>query len=244
MIRLLYVSAMAEKDDPRRYGDPSRGVPALPDERVWAAPMLRRLGADWDYVDATSDPLPDPAAYEAVVVGGSLGSANDREPWRVALELWLAALGDQPFMGMCGGHQLYARARGGVVERMPERQVGIFPLEWADGHLPAGLVAQIHDEVVVIPPPGAEVVASDVFGVQALRYGPGRMTVQFHPEVCPDGVRVLEGRSGAGALAWPPEQVPAVLEAGEALFRRWAEEVVGLREARAGRRAQGGRRGA
>lgn len=219
-MRFLYLSQMAEPGDPRRRGDPARDVPDLPDEREIASELFGDR-ARWAFVDATVEPLPDPAAWDAVVVGGSLGSANDREPWRVALEAWLRAWGDKPILGICGGHQLLARASGGEVATMAREQIGVHPVAWAEPGWP-GEVVQMHGEAVIRPPRGARVVARDAWGIQALRYGPGQLTVQFHPELSPAAAVVLRRRNPGDPDPW--SGLERALAGGRALFERWWEE--------------------
>jgi GMP synthase-like glutamine amidotransferase len=174
MKRILYLSQLVGPADPRRSDAPSeaRTVP----------PVLAALGAAAVVHDVTLAPAPDPHEYDGVIVGGSFGSANDREPWRVALQGWLATHQDVPLLGICGGHQLLARALGGMVETSPGPQYGVYPLDLPGVPGFSGRVLQLHSERVVAVPAGATLWAADEMGIQALRYGPARWTVQFHPE--------------------------------------------------------------
>lgn len=196
---ILYISQLCAADDPRRVrawqdADPQT-YPPLPNEKDFLPKVFSELGVVVHIVDATQDPLPAPHPYRGVIVGGSLGSANDREAWRVALENWLRQYPDIPLLGICGGHQLLARALGGQVGIMPEAQLGVFPL---DLDLPGfrGQVVQLHRETVQEPPLGAKVWASDAWGIQALQYGPSRWTFQFHPEITPQLLNEAAQRCG------------------------------------------------
>lgn len=209
MTRLLYVSQLAEPA--ARAG--------LPDERATVPPVFAAMGAEAVVVDATTEALPDPRPFAGVVVGGSVGCANEGEPWRRALEGWLGTWRTLPYFGICGGHQLYARALGGRVEPMGRRQVGVFPL--AVPGVALSRVLQFHGDYVVEAPPGAEVWARDAFGVQALRYPGHRWTVQFHPELDATSATMLAATCPETAEGWTEDAVAVAVAEGKALLGAW-----------------------
>lgn len=190
-----------------------RGIPADADTMP---SIFAELGVALTVVDATAEPLPDPRDWDAVIVGGSLGSANDPEPWRQALLDWLRGFPhDLAFFGICGGHQLFARAHGGEVAPMGWVQAGVWPL---GDHL----VVQAHAEVVVGLPATAEVVAADHAGAQILRYSPTRITTQFHPEFSPGLARHVFGLMQD---VREPESVEVASAYGKDLLRAWIAAV-------------------
>lgn len=187
-MRILYLSQIVADDDPRRE--------LLPDESVEIPRIFAALGVEVEVVDVTRHAPPSPVGFDGVVVGGCVGSVNEPVPWRIRLEDWVRAHADVPFFGICGGHQLRARALGGQVAPMGREQLGVYALA-EFGH-----VVQMHGETVITVPPGAEVWATDDFGIQALRYGPQTWTVQFHPEVNRDMVAAGARLSGLNIDAW------------------------------------------
>jgi GMP synthase-like glutamine amidotransferase len=209
----LYLSQVMAHDDPRRA--------SLPDEKLTLAPLFAALDVDADIVDATCEPLPDARAYAGVIIGGSAGSVHDRERWRVQLHAWLRERLDAPFLGLCGGHQLYAALHGARVERMAEPQLGCCPLELPDVPGFRGWVMQMHHEVVVDVPDGASLWARDEVGIQALRYAGSRWTVQFHPEISAEVARGAGRSSGATEASWPEPQLQAAVAGGRAVIAAW-----------------------
>jgi GMP synthase (glutamine-hydrolysing) len=139
--------------------------------------------------------LPRVAGLDGVLVTGSPASVLDPSPWMDASAAWLLeAARTVPVLGVCFGHQLLARALGGVVERNPrgrEAGTGEVRLTAAGREDPlfAGcperlLVQQTHEDHVRGVPPGATLLAENDFTpVQAYAVGDAIRCVQFHPEM-------------------------------------------------------------
>jgi GMP synthase (glutamine-hydrolysing) len=177
------------------------------------------FGATLTMHDATLARPPAPTGFDGVVVGGSFGSANDQEPWRLALRDWLTTHPNVPLLGICGGHQLLAHALGAPVEVSPASQMGVYPLVLSDVPGFTGRVVQLHHERVATVPPGAELWATDEMGIQALRYGPRRWTVQFHPEMDAEVVQVAGAQSGLSEDVWA--DLDAAVAGGRAVLSAW-----------------------
>ena len=136
-----------------------------------------------------------PGAYSAVLVLG--GTAHPYEekayPWLGPELEYLELVLDEgvPALGVCLGAELFARAAGGRVERMPEPEIGWFAVEKTgaaeadpvfSGLPPRFPSFQWHEYAAGVPP-GALALARNEKGPQAYRLGKAVWGVQFHPEV-------------------------------------------------------------
>ncbi len=138
------------------------------------------------------DPLPPTMSeHAAAVIFGGPMSANDEDDFIQREIAWIAIplKSAKPFLGICLGAQMCARALGGKVYPHPQghAEIGYYPIR----PTAAGLavvdpwpeqVYQWHREGFDLPA-GAELLAEgDMFEVQAFRYGRA-YALQFHPDV-------------------------------------------------------------
>jgi len=156
---------------------------------------LREHGYLLDYCyPQTGDSLPKEVdCYAGIVVFGGPMSANDEDklPGIRAQMNWIpqALAANRPFLGICLGAQLLARALGATVQPHPAgwAEIGYFPVyptaagqTWFDRPLQ---VYHWHREGFALPE-GAELLATGTcFPHQAYRYGHHAFGLQFHPEV-------------------------------------------------------------
>ena len=165
------------------------------DDRV--ASHLSRRGFELEWCQPSlGDVLPRRRGdYAAVVVYGGIQSVNDAERHgyiRAELEWiqgWIAA--DRPYLGLCLGGQLLARALGARVGPHPEglHEIGFVPVEATTvgrRYFPATLhVYQWHHEGFAIPDGGELLATGEIYPSQAFRVGGRAFGLQFHPEATP-----------------------------------------------------------
>ncbi|MGZ6911726.1 MAG: type 1 glutamine amidotransferase [Acidimicrobiia bacterium] len=159
---------------------------------VLADPELELVRYDLD-----QDQFPDSTREcDGWLLSPSRCSVTDAHPWigsaaDLVRELIVT---EQPYVGICFGHQLAAQALGAKVARAPDGwQVGVHdyeivaPAPWMEP--PAGSVALIasHEDQVLEIPPGAELLLrSSGCPVAGLTLGPRAWSIQPHPEFTPE----------------------------------------------------------
>lgn len=154
--------------------------------------LLRRKATTYE-VRAGELP-PDVGDHSAYLITGSSAGVYDDLPWIPSLMDFLrAAQGRAKLVGICFGHQIMAEAFGGHVEKSAKGWgVGLhsYPIvrheAWMDD-VPLVAAPASHQDQVVQPPPGAELIASSVFTPYAgfAWRGGMAMSFQFHPEMSP-----------------------------------------------------------
>jgi GMP synthase (glutamine-hydrolysing) len=156
--------------------------------------MFRRLFADHDEVevvtfDAINGELPSaPGEADAWLTTGSRYSVNDDEPWIRELEGFVREVADAgvPFVGICFGHQLIAKALGGSVVKSDRGWgVGVQEVEvskdlgWGDSYR---VLTSYEDQVDSLPT-GAEILGwNDHCPVSVMSVGSTILGLQGHPE--------------------------------------------------------------
>ncbi|ORX54397.1 class I glutamine amidotransferase-like protein [Hesseltinella vesiculosa] len=135
----------------------------------------------------------DLAKFDAIVITGSSASAYEDVPWIVKLVDFVKSVLVQQkpkMLGICFGHQIIARAAGGVVAKNSNG--------WER-------LNQVHQDQVSVLPAGFHSLATTAphTPIHALISDNGQcLTIQGHPEFNRDTVRILLGlRAEAGVIA-------------------------------------------
>ena len=136
----------------------------------------------------------DPEYGDAWIITGSEYSVDDEHRWINSLEYAIRKIVklNKPILGVCFGHQLIAKALGGMVSKNPLGwEVGGCPVELNveglkssifDGFSETFYCAETHQDAVLELPSSCMELASNNMGNQAFQYGNTVFGVQFHPE--------------------------------------------------------------
>lgn len=202
------------------------------------APLLREAGYEVDCRVVPEDGLPPDPGHFLLAMGGPM-SVNDPDPW-IAEEIdfirRVVAAG-VPFLGICLGSQLLARAAGGRVQPGPSFELGVMEVQrtpsgaqdpvfagWGD-RFP---VFEWHGEGIEAPPSCDVLASSPDYPVQAFRAAPRAYGLLFHVEITEESVAAL-CRHCPGDLRRAGADAPAVRRAAQARLpelRRLAADVL------------------
>lgn len=143
----------------------------------------------------------EPLAFDGVVITGSPASVNDGDAWIGRLEQLVRALygAGLPLVGICFGHQLIHKALGGRVVLQPSGlRVGTVTTRlqalapWMQPAAPEITLYAAHEDQVLQPAPGAQVLGGDaVCPVACTAIGRQVFTTQCHPEFDPAFMNAL-----------------------------------------------------
>lgn len=147
---------------------------------------------------------PSVDACDGYITTGSRYGANDGDAWILALEQFVrdCHAAGQPFVGICFGHQVAARALGGQVARTPRgwgvgvsfNQV-VARKPWMEPYQEGiDLVVSHQDQVTELPEGGEVLVTSGFCPYYMVRYGDAMITVQGHPEFARGYAREIMAR--------------------------------------------------
>jgi GMP synthase-like glutamine amidotransferase len=143
----------------------------------------------------------DLEAVDGFIITGSKSSVYDDKPWIRNLEALVRDLNDghHKLIGICFGHQVIAKALGGVVDKSPKGWgCGIQRYRLTDRALEAdavgselSLIASHQDQVMTAPPGAVVIASSDHCNIAGFRVGGHILTFQGHPEFIPDYSREI-----------------------------------------------------
>jgi GMP synthase (glutamine-hydrolysing) len=217
-----------------------------------AVPALRSAGAELLLIDAfEGQPLPEVSDVAGVVMLGGTVNADqvDRHPFLLEDRALTQEAVDRavPFLGVCLGAQILARALDRPVMKAARREVGfqpVHPTEAAAGDAllsafsDGDMVFQWHEDTFELPEGATLLATGDDVPHQAFRVGDLAWGIQFHFEV--DGAELEEWLDEADALmdleaTWGKSSEDIRLEAkehmadheqrGHEVFHRFADVV-------------------
>jgi GMP synthase (glutamine-hydrolysing) len=172
-------------------------IPDDPAGRVGA--ILDEYETFYHLIHVGKDHLPDPTRYDAIVVLGGAAHLYDthRYPYAVHEEAYLHQAIKQgvPYLGMCLGGQLLAKAFQGEVKKLPKAHIGFLEIHFSEagkkdplyqGFESYQLAFQWHEDCFLLPE-GAVSLAHHTEGFnQAFRYGERAYGIQYHIELTED----------------------------------------------------------
>lgn len=175
------------------------GKPELGSNAKWFADALDRYEPDVTVVRAfAGEQLPEDIRNKTatgpigIISSGGGGFVTERAPWLMEMgEQLVDAATKYPTFAVCLSEQLVAQTLGGKVDFMPKGEAGTQRITILNHEDPifSGISGKTFDaneshlQAVVEPPPGAEVLASNEAGIQAIKFGPDFYGMQFHPEM-------------------------------------------------------------
>jgi len=191
--------------------------------------------------------LPWDEAAGLVVMGGPMNvDQTEQHPFLAAEPAWIREAIDRrlPVLGVCLGSQLVAKALGAAVTANPVEEIGWYPLDLCDAAAEDRLLAgcprrltvfQWHGDTFALPEGVVPLASSPTCENQAFRYGDRAYAFQFHLEVTagmidtwldePENRRELaelDSIDGAEIRRLTPRHLPAMLQIGAEVFRRFA----------------------
>lgn len=166
------------------------------------ARLLDGHGFAFERYDVVDGHYPaSPLDADGWLITGSKHGAYEAHPWIAPLERFIREThaAGRPLVGICFGHQIIAQALGGRVEK--------FSGGWSVGptrYRIEGRTFELnawHQDQVVAPPPGVQVVGSSDFCANAaLLYGDRAYSIQPHPEFDAEIMDILITHRGRGTV--------------------------------------------
>lgn len=164
------------------------------------------------------EPLPDPAAFDFLVIMGGPMSVNDehQHPWLKEEKAFVrkAMESERPILGVCLGAQMIASAMGARVYRGREKEIGWFPVRrvtasGAGAPFPETFTPlHWHGETFDLPAGAVRLAETDAVPNQAFQLG-SAIGLQFHLEATPASVQQLVANAAHEIETGKPFQQPA-----------------------------------
>jgi GMP synthase-like glutamine amidotransferase len=162
------------------------------------------------------NPLPSLAEFDGLIVMGGPMSIHDEVefPWLVAEKKLIGAAirEEKKVLGICLGAQLIAAVCGARVYQNAHKEIGWWPVKWADGT--EEVVFHWHGETFDLPAEAWLRASSVACLNQAFSLGDNVLGIQFHPEATGEIIRGMVEHerwelSPAGDAPWvqPADQI-------------------------------------
>jgi GMP synthase (glutamine-hydrolysing) len=222
-----------------------------PDHLGTGGEEFARHGIDVGYLDLWKDAaFPDPSEVSGVVALGGVMNVDQtfEHPFLAPERDFIRAVveAERPFLGVCMGAQLLARAFGAPVRSAPRRELGFVPLRPTPaagddpvlGCLRQGdRMFQWHEDTFDLPKGATLLAVGDQVHNQAFWLGSRAWGIQFHAEVTPelleewlpgpedDGLQRRWGRSPAEVREEARTYLPGQILRARELFDRFAGAV-------------------
>jgi GMP synthase-like glutamine amidotransferase len=164
------------------------------------------------------EPLPDPSAFDLLVIMGGPMSVNDEQehPWLVAEKRLVRHAIElaRPVLGVCLGAQMIASALGAGVYRATQKEIGWFPARRVIGEGLGALLPDSftplhwHGETFDLPAGAIRLAETDAVPNQAFQIGDNAIGLQFHIEATPQSVQALVQNAAHEIQPGQPFQQP------------------------------------
>lgn len=200
------------------------------------ARWLEELGFRTEIIRAFDlAPIPQtiaPNIAGVIALGGAMSALDDENfKWLAPEKTFLKNLVDQeiPVLGICLGSQLLADALGGVVSRLENNEIGIYPIEQvaADpimNFAPGSISTQWHEDYVSVLPKGATLISkSKQCPTQIYRIGDLSYGIQCHPEADASIVALWENKPDSAFKGFDKSKVESSISE---IVRGHEEELV------------------
>ncbi|WP_026970660.1 glutamine amidotransferase-related protein [Aliagarivorans marinus] len=198
----------------------------------------------FEVFQAIDGQLPPLTGYAGYLITGSRHNAHDDEPWIVELVAWCqqAYQQGQKLAGICFGHQLLARALGGVTANSDKGWgLGCATTEliqapsWAskaESTRPFHLLVSHQDQVQQLPNEATLLARSEFCPLFMYQVGEQVFCVQGHPEFAKGYAKALIDKREdiLSATHFQQAQHSLALELDDALVFRWILELFVLAE--------------
>src|SRR5215831_6550668 len=173
------------------------------DPPAYLGEIMQEHHIHFEIVEVDKCPVPDPAAFDAIIAMGGFQHVGDNEtyPYLSGVESMIRAVVEEdiPYLGICLGGQLLAHALGAPVKRHSITPLGFYPVQMtAMGKtdplfhgLPHNMqVFHWHEDTFDIPAEAIHLACNEQTENQAFRYGRHAYGTQYHIEVTPDMIDI------------------------------------------------------